>query len=112
MAAKAAVGAGDISSGEEGGVGKAAGQGSSPSDGSCGSSRTGLPLGVGELLGREDTERTGEQDLTAGAEEEEEALLPSESVKEVLIPSMEWKLRLKSRDPPVKRHVWKNSKIT
>jgi hypothetical protein len=58
---------------------------------------------VGEL-GKEETERTGEQGLAAGTEEEDE-VEASESVKELLIPSMEWNERLKSREPTAHKKI-------
>ena len=100
------------SSGEEGGVGKAGKSAPLPPNGATktgspplpsGATKTGLPPAVGEL-GKEETERTGEQGLAAGTEEEDE-VEASESVKELLIPSMEWNERLKSREPTAHKKI-------
>jgi hypothetical protein len=88
-----------VSSGEGGGVGKG------PGKLCCCCFSSGLSRGE---LGSEDTERMGEADRGGMEEEElleeEEVERPpaSESVKEVLIPSMEWKFRLVEMTPPVR----------
>jgi hypothetical protein len=89
-----------VSSGEGGGVGKGPGKLCC-----CCCFSSGLSRGE---LGSEDTERMGEADRGGMEEEElleeEEVERPpaSESVKEVLIPSMEWKFRLVEMTPPVR----------
>ncbi len=85
-----------VSSGEEGGVGNAGK--TSPPPGWASEAAA----AVGELGSEETERRAGEQGLATGAEEEEE-VEASESVKEVLIPSIEWKDRLKRREPTARR---------
>ncbi len=94
-----------VSSGEEGGVGNA-GKASPPP---VRASKAAAPAAVGELGSEETERRAGEQGRATGAEEEEEEEVEaSESVKEVFIPSIEWKDRLKRREPTARGETINN----